>query len=78
MKKPVLVYALVLVLLVVFIVSPISAEFAAYGMDLTMEIKIQRRKKASKASEEIMEFFSSCPQKESLCPLPRLLCRRIY
>lgn len=70
MKKSVLVFTLVLVVLVVFTISPISAEFAAYGMDLTMEIKIQQRKKASQASEKIIEFFSSCPQKDTYEPYP--------
>lgn len=70
MKKSVLVFTLVLVVLVVFTISPVSAEFAAYGLDLTMEIKIRQRRKASQASEKIIEFFSSCPQKDLYEPYP--------
>lgn len=70
MKKSFLFFTIALVALIVFTVSPISAEFAAHGMDLTMELRIHKQRKATQANKRIGEFFSSCPQKDPYEPYP--------
>lgn len=52
-------------LLATSVVSPVSAVFAETGMDLTMEIKIMKSKRASQAKRELFELFSFCSESNS-------------
>lgn len=63
--KKILFFSIAFALLAISVVSPVSAVFAETGMDLTMEIKIMKSKRASQAKRELFELFSFCSESNS-------------